>query len=412
MTRYDRRLGRSKVWAMVGVTALVTLSVTPMTPAEASDRRALTVKVSSSAVSPRTTVVVSGRLSRSAIRTRIVVQRYIGRAWVDVRSTRTTSRAGAFKTSVIVDRTTWYRAVSPSTKHSPRSVSSRRRVVVKPIRPRPALPVPQEPSQHHPTVETPAPPEGRTVRISQGVGGARIDGYAESQSVSADGRFVAYESNASNIIATDGETGRSIYLWDRSTGTNDRISGYFDGFEFQDQSEYPEISSDGRFIAFASSTQGEALGQSDRWRQVFLWDASTRSTVRVSQSADGTAADGSSSAMSVSADGRYVVFASYASNLVPGDTNGSTDVFLWDRDTGVTRMASHAMDDNGSPVRSWYARGSDDGRYVAFESEATNDIDAGAPAASEVFVWDSHSGTTQRTPDAADSPSRVRATKG
>jgi Tol biopolymer transport system component len=233
--------------------------------------------------------------------------------------------------------------------------------------------------------------------------GARIDGFAEGQSVSADGRYIAYVSNASNIVPSEGETGRSVYLWDRTTRTNVRISGFFDGYEFTDDSGSPRISKDGRFLAFRSSTQGEFLGYPRRGRDhVFLWDARTGAMKRISQAADGGDANNDSFPTSVSADGRYVLFTSHASNIVPGDTNDSMDVFMWDGQTGTTTMISRAADGTGADGHSRHASASDDGRYIAYQSEATNIVAGDTNGAPDVFVLDRRTGTTRMTPDALD----------
>jgi archaellum component FlaF (FlaF/FlaG flagellin family) len=119
---------------------------------------------------------------------------------------------------------------------------------------------------------------------------------------------------------------------------------------------------------------------------VFVHDRVTGQTTRVSVASDGTQGNGHSGSPSISADGRYVAFSSSASNLVPGDTNGRGDVFVHDRLTGQTTRVSVASDGTQGNGDSWWPSISADGRYVAFASEASNLVPGDTNGTWDVFV--------------------------
>src|SRR5437867_6951292 len=185
-----------------------------------------------------------------------------------------------------------------------------------------------------------------------------------------------------------------------AAGTTERVSVASDGTQGNSPSRIPAISADGRVVAFVSSawnlvpadTNGAYSGDYD----VFVYDRQTGTTERVSVASDGTQGNSSSYSPALSADGRFVAVASYATNLVPGDTNAAPDVFVHDRQTGTTERVSVASDvtqgNNGSENPSLSA----DGRFVAFQSWATNLVPGDTNAAPDVFVHDRQTGTTER----------------
>jgi Tol biopolymer transport system component len=114
---------------------------------------------------------------------------------------------------------------------------------------------------------------------------------------------------------------------------------------------------------------GDTNGAAD----VFVWDRETGVTERVSVASDGTQADSGSYDSSVSVDGRWIAYYSYASNLVAGDTNGAADVFVWDRETGVTERVSVASDGNQANASPYYELSiSVDGHWITYQSMASN----------------------------------------
>jgi len=130
--------------------------------------------------------------------------------------------------------------------------------------------------------------------------------------------------------------------------------------------------------------------------------AAAGDTIRVSLASDGTQGNYYSRDLSISADGRYVAFASYASNLVSGDTNGTPDVFIHDRQDGGTTRVSVASDGTQGNWDSWYSSISADGRYVAFYSGASNLVSGDTNGTDDVFVHDGQTGQTTRISVASD----------
>ena len=157
-----------------------------------------------------------------------------------------------------------------------------------------------------------------------------------------------------------------------ATGITARVSVASDGTQANDFSGVPAVSGDGRYVAFQSSANNLVPGDTNNTLDVFVHDRDTGGMERVSVATDGTEADSTSGRADVSGDGRYVVFDSVANNLVPGDTDGTQDVFVHDRVTGSTELVSVAGDGTQANGSSFFPAISADGRYVAFEIAAAN----------------------------------------
>ncbi|MEI7056350.1 M36 family metallopeptidase [Nocardioides sp. CCNWLW239] len=213
---------------------------------------------------------------------------------------------------------------------------------------------------------------GTTELVSATVSGAGADSLSYAASISADGRFVAYYSSATNLVAGDTNRAQDVFVRDRQTGTTERVSLGNGGVQSNGNSMFPSLSSDGRFVVFHSIASNLAPGDNNRTSDVFLHDRRSRTTERVSVSGDGTEGDGFSGQASVSADGRRVVFESLAANLVAGDTNDRRDVFVHDRSDGTTELLSAAGDGTLGDATSDMVEISADGRYAAFRSYAAN----------------------------------------
>ena len=190
--------------------------------------------------------------------------------------------------------------------------------------------------------------------------------------LAADGRFVAFGSDATNLVTGDTNAVSDAFVYDRVTGTTERVSVSSAGAEANGTSFAPAISADGRFVAFPSEATNLVPGDTNGVTDVFVRDRLTGTTERVSVSSAGAEANGTSFAPAISADGRFVAFPSEATNLVPGDTNGATDVFVRDRLTATTDRVS--VDSAGAQAndRSDFPAISADGSVVAFVSTATN----------------------------------------
>jgi Tol biopolymer transport system component len=174
----------------------------------------------------------------------------------------------------------------------------------------------------------------------------------------------------------------------------------------------PAISANGRYVAFESAASNLAAGDPNRCQppsqdifctgDVFVRDRRSRKTERVSVAPDGSQSDGDSASAAVSADGRYVAFVSGASNLVAGDTNDHGDVFVRDRQSTTIERASVAADGTEADASSGSPAVSADGRYVAFDSTASNLVGLNANNAEDVFVRDLQSGAIERVSVVAD----------
>lgn len=229
---------------------------------------------------------------------------------------------------------------------------------------------------------------GETKLISISLSGtAGGNNYSREAAVSGDGRFVVFESEASNLVSGDVTGTIDILLRDVQNGTTQRINVSSEGAVGDGSSRSPSISSDGRYVAFYSSAGNLVPDDTNGDYDIFVHDRQTGTTERVSVASDGTEGNGNSYSPSISSDGRYVTFESYADNLVEGDS-GERDIFVHDRQLGTTKkisMTSSGGLANGSSADPTI---SSDGRFVAFQSIADNLVDEDTNAVGDVFVRD------------------------
>ena len=245
---------------------------------------------------------------------------------------------------------------------------------------------------------------GTTELISAATNGQSANELSFWSSISQDGRYVAFMSNASDLVEVDINQTWDIFLRDRKTGTTSLASKAYDGTQTNSQSEYPMVSANGRYIAFASDATNIVSTDSNGYRDVFEYDRVTGKTIRVSLATDGTQTDNGTQifALSISSDGKYVAFASLATTLVPDDTNEAWDIFVHDRDTGETTRVSVSNGGLQADQGSYGVSISADGRYVAFGSNATNLVSVDTNAVMDVFVRDRQEGITRRISTASD----------
>jgi Tol biopolymer transport system component len=243
-----------------------------------------------------------------------------------------------------------------------------------------------------------------TTRVSIASDGTQGNANSSnSPSISADGRYVAFPSNASNLVAGDTNGRSDIFVRDRQANTTTRVSVASDGTQGNGSSAFPSISADGRYVAFVSYASNLVPGDTNGVWDIFVRDRQANTTTRVSVASDGTQGNDSSyTSPSISADGRYVAFLSFASNLVPGDTNATIDVFVRDRQTDTTTRVSLATDGTQGNSASGWPSISADGRYVAFQSAASNLVPGDTNGVSDVFVRDRQTDTTTRVNLATD----------
>ncbi|MDX2706604.1 S8 family serine peptidase [Streptomyces sp. PA03-6a] len=220
---------------------------------------------------------------------------------------------------------------------------------------------------------------GETERVSVASDGAQADGFSLTPTLSADARWVGFNSGATNLVPGDTNQQTDGFVHDRRTGTTERVSVASDGTQGNGLSSAPALSADGRYAVFNSDADNLVPGDTNNTTDVFVRDRQTGTTSRISQGPDGGPGDGASREQSVSADGRYVAFQSAAGNLVPGDTDGEPDVFVRDRQTGTTTLVPGPRPgENTGPVISA------DGRVVAF----TNNW--------QLFTQDLRTGTSEQ----------------
>ncbi|MDO8615493.1 MAG: signal peptidase I [Dehalococcoidia bacterium] len=237
---------------------------------------------------------------------------------------------------------------------------------------------------------------GATERVSVDSSGNQANGGSSEPAVSADGRYVAFVSAASNLVAGDSNSQSDVFVRDRQTGVTERASVDSDGSQGNGGSEAPAISGDGRFIAFVSAASNLVPGDSSGQSDVFVRDRQTGATERVSVDSAGNQANGSSDTPAISGDGRFIAFVSAASNLIPGDTKGHSDVFVHDRQTGTTERVSVGTGGGEGDGSSDGPAISADGRFVAFQSKARNLVPRDFNRDQDIFVRDRQTGTTQR----------------
>jgi len=198
------------------------------------------------------------------------------------------------------------------------------------------------------------------------------NGPSTNPSLSKDGRFVAFESLSDNLIPDDTNNAADIFVHDRLTSETTRVSISTIGEQSNTATANPDISANGRFVAFQSTASSlvPSSNQSTTINQIYVHDRLNGLTERVSVNDRGESGDGNSINPSISADGRYVAFQSEASNLILDDVNDAADVFIRDRLTGHTILASPGGAAN--LPSSQQLQISEDGRTVVFTSEANN----------------------------------------
>jgi Tol biopolymer transport system component len=236
---------------------------------------------------------------------------------------------------------------------------------------------------------------GTTERVSVATGGISGNYDSALPSISADGRYVAFASWATDLVSGDLNSEWDVFVHDRASGTTEMVSVDSAGAQGNDFSDHPSISADGRWVAFDSAATNLVPDDTNNDSDLFVHDLQSGTTERVCLNSGEGQADNPSFCGSISADGRYVTFWSLATNLVPGDTNSKWDPFLRDRELGTTERLS--LDSNGaqgsgdhpeSPGVPFHAGVTPDGRWVAFASWSTNLVSGDTNAVPDIFLRD------------------------
>lgn len=237
---------------------------------------------------------------------------------------------------------------------------------------------------------------GEMLLVSSARSGAQGNAASSQPDVSGDGEYVVYQSAASNLIAADTNAASDIFRFDIADGRTVRVSVANNGAQSNGESGTggPSTSADGSVVAFASDATNLVAGDTNGTSDIFVRDLAAGTTRRVSVSSSGAQADGPSYMGAISGDGNYVVFSSSADNLVSGDTNGTQDVFIRNLSTGNTALVSAATTGVQGNSDSISPAVSSDGRYVAFTSSATNLIPGDDNFRTDVFLRDRQVGTT------------------
>jgi Tol biopolymer transport system component len=238
---------------------------------------------------------------------------------------------------------------------------------------------------------------GMNELVSKGVTGAGGNDDSSGASISADGRFVAFISGATNLVPGDMNGDNDIFVFDRQVGTLERVNLSSTGQSGDGNCwDAPSISADGRFVLFMTDSSNLVPGRFDDSYKVLVRDRDLGTTERVSVSISGAAANLDAYGSSISADGRFVTFDTFAYNLVPGDTNGNKDVFIRDRQNRWTNIISLESTQNQSNDDSSGSLISANGQFVVFVSKASNLVLGDTNGKTDVFVHDQETQTLMR----------------
>ena len=228
---------------------------------------------------------------------------------------------------------------------------------------------------------------GETRRVSISSQREEANNTSFNTTLSANGRFVVFQSRATNLVLGDNNNRNDLFIHDLQTNQTTRLSVSSDGQEGNSDSRAPSISADGRFVAFYTDATNLVPDDNNNRADVVVHDRQTGETTRASVSSDGQEGNESSLSPRISADGRFVAFWSDASNLVAADNNGQKDVFVHDRQTGETTRVSVSSDGRAANGKSDSPSISADGRFVAFRSDADSLVEANITTF-EVLVHD------------------------
>lgn len=227
-----------------------------------------------------------------------------------------------------------------------------------------------------------------TTRISVASDGIQGNGYSRGSAISSDGGFVAFVSSASTLVISDTNNVGDIFVRDTAAGVTTRVSIASGGAQALGSSSSPAISGDGRYVAFSSEASNLVVDDNNGQSDAFVHDRQTGQTKRVSISSGGLQANSSSFCYGISGDGTYIVFASDANNLVAGDTNPYRDIFVHNQFSGETTIMS--VSEGGASANS-YSDVPDisvDGRWIAYASQASNLVSGDSNGKWDVFVRD------------------------
>lgn len=235
-----------------------------------------------------------------------------------------------------------------------------------------------------------------TVRASVATGGGQGNGMSETAALSSNGRVVAFHSAANNLVPGDTNGAADVFVRNLVTARTERVSVNSVGVQGNSTSLDPALSANGRFVTFYSYASNLAPGDTNGFADVFVHDRWNGTTTRVSVDSNGAQANHESRYGSISGDGRKVVFESSASNLVQDDTNDRNDTFLRDLWSGTTvRVSVTTSGVQGNGYSDALGSISAGGGFVVFQSTASNFAPGDTNSTYDVFVRDLAAGTTE-----------------
>ena len=237
---------------------------------------------------------------------------------------------------------------------------------------------------------------GTTIRVSLRSTGAQGTGNSSSPHIDSSGTITTFHSDAKNLVQNDLNLMTDVFVHDSVTGKTTRVSVDSSGTEANGPSVLPQVSGDGLIVAFESTATNLVAGDTNAASDIFVFDRTTAITTRISVDSMGTQANGASHSARISENGQFVFFYSDATNLVAGDVNGKTDGFLYDRSTGTTELITVSSFGNQGNDISYNGTVSADGSLCAFYSFASNLVPGDNNAVSDVFLRDRVAGTTTR----------------
>jgi Tol biopolymer transport system component len=235
---------------------------------------------------------------------------------------------------------------------------------------------------------------GQITLVSAAPNGKPGNGESGGQILSADGRYVAFVSFADDLVPGDTNGEWDVFVRDLQTGQTRLVSVGLNGQQGNDVAWLTSMSADGRYVGFDSKADNLASGDTNGQSDVFVRDLQTRQTFLVSAGLNGRPGSGESFGPDLSVDGRYVVFGSHADDLLPLPGNaGALDVFVHDLQTGQTRLVSAGLNGAAGNDASYAWELSKNSRYIAFESKADNLVSGDTNGLPDVFVCDLQTGT-------------------
>ncbi|MGB0579228.1 MAG: LamG-like jellyroll fold domain-containing protein [Limisphaerales bacterium] len=228
-----------------------------------------------------------------------------------------------------------------------------------------------------------------TELVSVDTGGSSGNGDSYNPVISADGRYVVFQSRASDLVAGDNNNAFDVFVRDRTLGQTFLVSMDSSGSAAAGNSYSPQLTADGRKIVFASTADDLVNNDTNNTADAFIRDLDANTTTLLSVSSNGWSGNAISAPPVITPDGRYVAFLSAANDLTPGDTNVHNDVYRRDLMSGTTLLASRSTNGQAGNFTSFHPVISTNGQRVAFASQATDlTPDADGNMSTDVFIFD------------------------